>query len=408
MKRPRWLALLLHPVTILVLAALVRLAFILSMGNRYYFGDTKDYLQAATRMLAGLPPAEGDPRAPLYPAIMALGFLIGGPGDVATVRILQLFLSVALVALTMRLGWRLGGARVMLPAGVLMAFGPLYVFTAGLLYPTTLYTLLLMCMAMMAYELDEKPRPLPAVVLGITIGLGWMTDQVIIAPVFAILAWLAWPTRTGWRARLGMTAVAVVTAAMIVVPYVQSHRRMFGQNAAFMSKAQYVLHWARTDSSVAKSRWVRYPADSLFAPLPARQFLSHEGNLILHQPVAYAHDVAVECLHFFKPIPDRVQSKNQYNQPSVLWVAAVHFAPVMLFGIWGAWRADVSRRRRWLLLAPVLATTAFYSLFFTQTRYRIPIEPYLVLLAALGFVKLFPRLAAALSGDDAPGAGRGR
>ena len=39
----------------------------------------------------------------------------------------------------------------------------------------------------------------------------------------------------------------------------------------------------------------------------------------------------------------------------------------------------------------VLATAAFYSLFFTQTRYRIPVEPQITLLAALGALRLIPR-----------------
>ena len=50
----------------------------------------------------------------------------------------------------------------------------------------------------------------------------------------------------------------------------------------------------------------------------------------------------------------------------------------------------------------VLATAAFYSFFFTQTRYRIPVESHLVVLAALGIQRAFPRATAWLAGGGAP------
>ena len=54
-----------------------------------------------------------------------------------------------------------------------------------------------------------------------------------------------------------------------------------------------------------------------------------------------------------------------------------------------------------LLAGVVLATAIFYSFFFTQTRYRIPVEPQLVVLAALGMQRAFPRATAWLEGGGA-------
>ena len=41
------------------------------------------------------------------------------------------------------------------------------------------------------------------------------------------------------------------------------------------------------------------------------------------------------------------------------------------------------------------------AFFFTQARYRIPIEPLLIVLAALGAQSAFPRLSRFLAGDGA-------
>jgi hypothetical protein len=62
-------------------------------------------------------------------------------------------------------------------------------------------------------------------------------------------------------------------------------------------------------------------------------------------------------------------------------------------------------RGRVLLATVVLSTAMFYSFFFTQARYRIPVEPQLVALAALGVASAFPRfsrLLAEVAGEPAP------
>lgn len=399
----------LHPATLLALALLVRVAFALSMGNRYYFADTKEYEDTALRLLAGLPPGEHSPRAPLFPAFMAMGFLIGGVKNYVFVRVLQALVSTAIVALAMRLAHRLGGAGAMTVTGVFMAFGPLYVFTSGMLYPVTLYSLMLLGVVKAALRLDDRPGAGAAIVMGTAMLLGWLTDQVMIAPIAAVLAWLAWPTGARLAHRLAFVALATVIFVGGMAAYANTQRHAYGGKAVFMSKAQYVLHYARTDSTLASHRRVRFPAGSVHEPLGASAFVKRELGLLARQPGDYLADVTRELVHFFQPLPDRIQTRNQYNRPGVLWLGVAHFLPVLLLALVGAIASGARPRQRALLVGVVLATAAFYSLFFTQTRYRVPIEPMLVVLAALGFRKLFPRVTAWLGGDRSPDrAGPGR
>jgi len=91
-----------------------------------------------------------------------------------------------------------------------------------------------------------------------------------------------------------------------------------------------------------------------------------------------------------------VQTRNQYSQSNVLLLGAIYFLPVLLFSIMGVLAGSGGWRSRLLLALIVLATAGFYSLFFTQTRYRIPVEPLMIVLAALGLQRLVPRLSAIL------------
>src|SRR6185369_14323264 len=159
----------------------------------------------------------------------------------------------------------------------------------------------------------------------------------------------------------------------------------------FFAKAQYVLYEARHDSAVVEGHQVRDAAEAKFRPLPARQFVARELRLVREQPLAYLHDVGGEFLHFFSPLPDRLQTANVYTGRFARVLVTVYFLPVLVLAVIGAIAGIAARRDRWLLVAVPVATAALYAFFFTQMRYRVPTEPHLLLLAALGVRRLVRR-----------------
>ncbi len=99
------------------------------------------------------------------------------------------------------------------------------------------------------------------------------------------------------------------------------------------------------------------------------------------------------------------ESQESYEEISpVLRVLGVvgHFGvvvPLALVGLIGAWP---DRRRLWPFFALLAAYAASVVLFYVFARYRFPLVPFLLLLAANGLV-LAPRLfAAAISGAARP------
>lgn len=388
---------LLSPAVLLTLAAVIRIALAISMGGNLYFADTAEYEATARRFLHGSP-LEATPRAPLYPALVALGFAIGGDGNRLMVRLLQVVLGVLVVALTGRVARALGGPLAERPALFAAALSPLLVFSSSMLYPTSLYTALLLGATAAALAMARRPTPARGALFGLLVPFGWMTDPVIVAPVGALIAGLLLRLPRLGRPLASSLAVAALTAAVIAVPYLQFARATYGGGGVFMAKAQYVLDWSRTDPAMAGTRRVRVPEDGEFKPLAAKALLAREWSLLREQPAAYVHDVGREFLHFFDPLPDRVQTQNRFNQPLVMWVGALGFAPILLLAIigllWGAGAAS----SRWTLASVILATAAFYSFFFTQARYRVPVEPLFIVLAALALARLMPRVAAFFAG----------
>ncbi len=63
---------------VLAITLFARLAFISTLRNEYYFADTAEYRANAIDMLAGRAPDPSTPRAPVFPAFLAIGYGLFG------------------------------------------------------------------------------------------------------------------------------------------------------------------------------------------------------------------------------------------------------------------------------------------------------------------------------------------
>ena len=391
--RWRWLG---QPRFWIVLGLLVRIVHLLSLGNRYYFGDTVEYEQVALRMLHGVQQGGANPRLPGYPLLLAFSFWIGGEENFAVARLIHLLLSVVQMGLVVRMARRLGVEPAAAMAAPVVALAPTLVFVTGLLYPTLLYSTVLMALTMLAWEIADRPTVLRGVLFGALVVAGLLTDMVIVAPVLGIGTWLLVTGRRHGARLVPALAAAALSTVILAAPYVMLERSQ-GRDRVFMAKAQAVLHSARSDAVLSRDRWIKVPPDEPFEPLKPGAFVAHEFRLFLAQPVAFLHDYLLELLHFFKPLVDRVTSKNRYNTLPVLVVGAAWFVALLSLSMVGLLAGAGPLRGRLLLATVVLSTAAFYSFFFTQARYRIPVEPQLITLAALGMASAFPRFSGSLA-----------
>jgi len=396
----RLMAALHKPAGWIALGAGLRLVHVITLGNRAYFGDTVEYEAAALRYLHGSGVDQATPRAPLYPLVMAATFWVGGEGHFLLTRILTLIFAVVLMVVAAKLAERLGGRPAATLAAAGMALSPTILFVSGLLYPTTLYMLLLLAFTLVAWDLSLEPTVARGAQLGALFALGWLTDQVLLAPALAVGVWLLARRPRPRKPFVVALAAAAVVAAAVALPYL-SLLQHSGGDGVFMRKAQTVLYSARTDPELSRERWLRLAPGAPFQARSPLGFLRSESALFARAPVAYVHDWLWEFLHFFRPVADRVQSQNRYTQASILLIGGLHFVALLTLALLGLGYGAGPRSGRILLAIVVLATAGFYSFFFTQTRYRIPVESHLVVLAALGVQAAFPRATAWLDGAAA-------
>ena len=122
--------------------------------------------------------------------------------------------------------------------------------------------------------------------------------------------------------------------------------------------------------------------------MQSKNFWDKISSVVLDNPRNFLKRYIGEFFHFwiFYPDPDRVITKNKYLSTFTKWVSIISFSPIFLFSIIGLFGSKRVLRHSILLVFIIISLVLAYSFFITQMRYRIPIEPYLIIFAGIGLI----------------------
>src|SRR5690606_19025606 len=93
---------------------------------------------------------------------------------------------------------------------------------------------------------------------------------------------------------------------------------------------------------------------------------------------------------------DRIVRSTVFGTSLTSHVSILSVGPTFLFALIGGgvmWFQKQCRRDLSLLCGVILSFALAYAFFFGKMRYRIPVEPYIVLLSAYGLASLWLALA---------------
>lgn len=131
------------------------------------------------------------------------------------------------------------------------------------------------------------------------------------------------------------------------------------------------------------------------AAVQEQSFLDNLFALLTKDSKAFFTRYAGELLHFWSPFPDRFYSQNEFTASWSVWLSAAVFTPVLVFFFVGLFLLNDRWREASLLLFMILSTVLIYSFFQTKVRYRMPVEPYMIILAAHAVLQLARKLGGA-------------
>lgn len=387
--RPSWPRTLL---ALFLIALIVRVVFVFSLQKGFYFADGPAYDAAAKYLVEhGVFPTDYG-RAPLYPLFMAAVYALGGT-DLLFLRVVQGLIGAAIVVLVALIGRRAGGYWAGVAAGLIWTIYPMGVFIAGLIYPTTLITLCLaggvLCLLPDRDAAASAPHPARcAVVAGVLFGLAALAKPIALSSVVFVLAWILLVWRPAGSLRLA--GIFMLACVLTLVPWTvrnyDVHQRLVPIESRQHTKE---LPWTRS------------------ADAPAVADQGDQAGAVWPRIRQIAERYPREFISFFELYPRRVNMLKQeirdrksnrrknFVRYTVLGSSLVNLVSMLsvgfiyvtaLIGIWSMWRRQNGRPVLILLVAMVLSFAMAYAVSWGKIRYRIPVDPYIVVLSGLGIV----------------------
>jgi len=403
--------------TILVIALVFRFAFVLVLNPEgIYFSDTRHYDRAARNLLQGEGFGEKYDRSPLYPLFMAGVYGLLGTSFVA-MRIVEALLGVLLCYLIFRIGERLFDRKVALVAAAIAAIFPHFLLIVGILYPTNLFTVLIAASIFFLLHGDEHHSFGYYALSGGLAGAATLTTPALF---FALPFWFLWllvGAKQGGGYRVASAALFLILFAAVLTPWTLRNYQKYDRfvlvrpvpHTAFPDLENVDSHKTQIENGFNETtEYLKaHPTgtDEDAIPNIMKKYLNH--------PVESIQYSITELGHFWSLYPDRLDTKNKNYvkevkekdsrivsaKPSGFWrlvkIGSIAvMLPTFLFAVIGLVSTHPFRRKKILILLTILAISFGYSLIVAEVRYRIPLEPYILMFTAAGLIAVFEKLTA--------------
>ncbi len=371
---------------IVLLGLGLRLGFIATLEERFYFDDEKVYTTIADNFAAGNRLIAGADRKvarmPLYPLFLAaVRGLVGE--KLVYVRLIQAVLSVGACYLLYLLGKEFFRPAVGLWAAGLGAAYPFFIFLAGMLLTEALFIVLLLAVLLSLVRFLRTGCWRWAIVAGCVSGgavllrASFLLFLPFVAPVFV---WAA-GNRTRALKAIGL-ALALQLAALS--PWV-------------------IRNWTVTDGRIVvttlQTGWSLYEACGPGAtggprmddmPLPAGVENATEyqaDRLLLREALRYVWGhpgktlklAAVKLGRFWNPLPNF----SRYRTPLYMLMSMLSYGPLLLLVIWGGVVKRQNMKKWIILVMPLVYFMLLHMVFVGSIRYRIPAMAGVMVLAAV-------------------------
>ncbi len=376
---------------IIVLSVALRLGFVATLEEDLYWPDPHYYDGIAWKIASGEPLGSAVKRAPLQAFVMAVPYAIAGHSYRAA-YVFQALLGGLIPLLLFLIGTRLKGYGVGLVAAFLSAVYPYYVYISGALYATQTTTILLLVVVYLAVRASQTKSVSVLVFQGLALGALILARSLAFVLVPASVLW-TWPKRGLARALIvGLVAIATVapwtarnyiaTGGFVPVSISGGHAFLVGVSPGATGSSQ-----TRTPlpegveelrSSMGSLEWDRYCF---------RRGLEY----VRAEPGRFLRLYGAKFLNLYRFYPMTMTS-NEFTGARTTWISILTYGPVLLLAFAGVW----IERRRWRDYLPPLAVVAAFSLvypaFTTCVRYRLPMDAYLILFAAVAIGALAVKL----------------
>ena len=308
--------------------------------------------------------------------------------------------TVAVVVIGL-LARRLAGDRAgWIAAGIAAVYPNLWV-NDGLIMSETLATLVVALALFYAYRLIRDPNVWNALIVGALCGLAALTraELVLLVPLLAVPAALvARSVATAQRWKLA--GIGVLAAAVLIGPWVGYNLSRFKEPTYLSTNDGIALLGSNCDS-VYYGDGIGLTDLKCLGPNP-RGDQSVDSRIFRDRAFDYIRDHKKRAVlvafarvgrtwSVYRPWDMVNYNKGEGREGWVTALGLIAYYPLLIAAVAGWVVIRRRRRRSWPLLVPALVVTIASAATYGQTRFRVPAEPTIVVLAAVAIAAVVAR-----------------
>ena len=358
-------------------------------------------------------PGPGAFRPPLYPYLLGGVYALAGPEDPGdrrqAGRIAQALLGIIAVGLIALIAFQIWGrVEALVAGGIAAVYPPLILAGSSLMTEPLFITLLLAGLAAMLHYRQRDRRFRWLVLAGACAGLATLgrTNGVILIAVFAFAAWTLRPRWS--RQALRAPAVVLLAAGLMILPWTIRNAVELDAFVPVSTQAGFGFAGQYNETSAESRATWRPPFDtaeyrSLFVrpDLDEVEVADHLMNAVREYVWNNPEHVVVagfwNGLRFLSlDDPVDVERRNAFfsGQPQGLAEISVYaFWLLALIALAGCFTSRARRLPGFVWILPPLFMLSVMFVF-GMARYRVVIEPIVILLGTVALVAAWQRFRA--------------
>jgi len=364
------------------LGFVLRLAFVLTLENRFYFGDEPLYYLMAENFLTGngliIDILNKAFRPPLFPLLTAFIHALGG--GLLAVRIVNVFLSTATIYLVYLLGRELFTESVATWSAAASSVWPFFIFYNGFYLTEPLYLFLMSASTLYLVRSVNNLSPKNIFISGLLSGLASLCrpTMLIFVPLALVLVVLS-VRKLKPAVYLGL--VCLLTAS----PWIIRNVVVLNAFVPGTTMGGRVFYEGNNPDSVGGPCQV-FPLRIEEMPEVERDkaYYRQTFRIIRENPVRFRWLLFNKFKRFWSIIPNA----SGFQAPLYRAISLLAIVPTLPFFMMGLFLSFRRWRTTAFLTVQIIYNTVFHMVFLASIRYRLPIEPFYLIFALFGLHRL--------------------
>jgi len=343
---------------------------------------------------------------PIYSLLIGGAFTIFGVYSKVAAVTLFLFQSIcaAITAVCLVvIGNHFFGRKEGIIAGLMWILYPSSIFhSAVAIWYSELSVTLIFLLIIVAISIERYPFPRRVAYFGGLSGLLVLTDSTMAIYPALLLLWMLYVWKVKLWKRIRMAVIWGITAGLVVSPWAIRNWLVLG--TPIILKSNFGLELFFGNNSHSSGGGIDKERKLALAALNQKEHTYYNRLQPEHVYYSYLKNKALEWIRMNPLIFLQLTAKRVWyfwgKFPSIgpdrwsgwSWFQLVWYAPLFLLALYGFW---CSRDRLWntvpLWLFLLVYPLPYYVTHVQLYRYRYPVEPFIILLAAVPLTVWFGR-----------------